>query len=116
MDRATIDAPTDWATLSRFAQSLHQERGATRVLLFGSRARGAEHADSDFDVVIVSPGFAAIPRRQRARGLRSLWLRAGGSGPVDMICMTPEEFEDAQNGITLIRAILPEAVDLLPPE
>jgi hypothetical protein len=113
MDRCAITFVTDWAALKRFAASLRDELDASRVLLFGSRARGDERGDSDYDVIVVSPRFADVPRRQRAHGLRALWLRAGGHGPMDMICLTPAEFEAARHGITLIQAVFPEAIDLL---
>lgn len=33
---------------------------------------------------------------------------------MDLICLTPEEFEQARHRITLVAAVLPEAIDLLP--
>ena len=42
------------------------------------------------------------------------WYGAGGDGPVGFICLTPEEFDDARTRISLIAAVLPEAIDLLP--
>jgi hypothetical protein len=32
---------------------------------------------------------------------------------MDLICLTPEEFEEASRRITLVSAVLPEAIDLL---
>lgn len=32
---------------------------------------------------------------------------------MDLICLTPEEFAEAQERISLVAAVLPEAVDLL---
>ena len=32
---------------------------------------------------------------------------------MDLICLTPEEFEQARNRITLVAAVLPEAIELL---
>lgn len=34
--------------------------------------------------------------------------------PMDLICLTPDEFEQASEEITLVAAALPDAVDLLP--
>jgi predicted nucleotidyltransferase len=81
-------------------------------LLFGSRARGDEHGESDYDLNIVSPTFAAIPRVERSLGLRELWRDVGGEGAMDLICLTPEEFEAARHRISLVAAVLPEAIDL----
>ena len=114
MDRATTQ-PRITASLIRFAELLRDRIGAERVLLFGSRARGNARADSDYDIIIVSERFAGIRRRERSIGLRELFYEAGGYAPMDLICLTPGEFEAASRGISLISAVLPEAIDLLPP-
>lgn len=112
MARRTAPLITDPA-LTRFAERLRQQIAAEHVLLFGSRARGDAHAESDFDLIVVSPAFAAVEPPRRAVGLRQLWYDAGGDAPLDLICLTPQEFADAQRRISLIAAVLPEAVDLL---
>lgn len=99
--------------IGRFAERLRQEIAAERVLLFGSHARGEAHAQSDYDLIVVSPAFAMVEPARRAVGLRQLWYAVGGDAPLDLICVTPQEFEDAQHCISLIAAVLPEAVDLL---
>ncbi len=86
------------------------------MLLFGSRARGEVHSDSDYDLIIVSPRFDRIESPRRAVGLRQIWYRMGGHGPMDLLCPTPKEFADAGRRISLIAAVLPEAIDLLPVE
>lgn len=83
------------------------------MLLFGSHARGHARPDSDYDVIIVSPEFAGVRRRDRGLGLRDLFYEVGDHAPLDLICLTPEEFEQARHKITLVAAVLPEAIDLL---
>lgn len=100
--------------LTRFAGRLRDRVGAERVLLFGSRARGQARTDSDYDIIVVSAQFADVEIARRATGLRELWYRSGGDGPMDLICRTPEEFALARQRITLVAAVLPEALDLLP--
>ena len=100
--------------LGRFAERLRQETGAERVLLFGSHARGSAYRESDYDFIVVSPRFAGVDRLQRGLDLWDLWRDVGGREPMDVICVTPEEFEQASQRITLIQAVLPESVDLLP--
>ena len=36
-----------------------------RALLFGSQARGDARKDSDFDLIVISPDFAAMPGWRR---------------------------------------------------
>jgi predicted nucleotidyltransferase len=100
-------------TLHRFAESLRREVGARHVLLFGSHATGRAAPDSDYDLIIVADAFASIPRSRRGIGLRDLFYDVGGNAPMDLICLTPDEFESAKLRATLVREVLPEAIDLL---
>lgn len=100
-------------SLKRFAQRLRAELGAERVLLFGSHARGTAQPGSDYDLIVVAERFAALPRLKRAAGLRDIFYGVGGNAPLDLVCLTPAEFARARQQITLISAVLPEAVDLL---
>src|SRR5919202_1156325 len=95
------------AVTRAFAQLLHEEMDATKVLLFGSQVTGKTHRDSDYDFIIVSPRFEGTPAIGRSVGLRSFWRRAGGDAPVDLFCLTPEEFERARGRINLLSAVLP---------
>ncbi|HAX24547.1 MAG TPA: hypothetical protein DCX80_05865 [Chloroflexi bacterium] len=99
--------------LRRFAERLHEELGASRVLLFGSRARGMAASDSDYDVIVVAEHFAHIDPAARARGLRAIWYEEGGDGPMDILCLTPREFDLSCDRVTLIAAVAPETIDLL---
>lgn len=100
-------------SLKRFAERLRTEIGTSHVLLFGSRARDNAAPDSDYDVIIVAERFVGMDPAVRARGLRAIWYDTGGDGPMDIICLSPQEFERAQERITLISAVLPQAIDLL---
>ena len=113
MDRRRTSTSVDPA-LRRFAERLRAELGAERVLLFGSHARGTAAPDSDYDLIIVAPHFRAIPELKRGIGLRDLYYDAGGNAPLDLFCLTPQEFDYASTHITLVNAVLPEAIDLLP--
>lgn len=72
------------------------------------RRRGSEAED----VLIVGPSFAGVHPMERQFGMRGLWKEAGGDGPLDIYCLTPEEFERAREGITLVREVLPEAIEV----
>ena len=48
--------------------------------------------------------------------LHDLFYEVGGNAPLDLICLTPEEFESAKGRVTLVREVLPEAIDLLAEE
>ncbi len=99
--------------LAGVARTLVGSKSIVAVCAYGSKVAGYARPDSDYDLIIVSPYFAAIHPLDRGRGLRELWMRVGGYGSMDLICMTPEEFETAKHRISLIQAVLPELVDLL---
>jgi predicted nucleotidyltransferase len=99
--------------LTRFAEVLAQRLGASHVLLFGSRATGNQRPDSDYDIIVVAERFRGIHRMERPRGLRSMFYEVGGHAPMDIFCLTPEEFESAKDRVSLIAAVLPDAIDLL---
>lgn len=82
----------DDVLLRRFAR-LMQERYHARVYLFGSRARGAAHPKSDYDLVAVSPIFRRETRLRRCIDRDEIWLASGGwRKALDLHCYTPEEF------------------------
>ncbi len=65
---------TDEAILSEAVRRIREGFRPERILLFGSRARGAEQADSDFDLVVLVAGPADVWRlaadmRAALRGL-----------------------------------------------
>lgn len=66
------------------------QMGATRVILFGSRARGSHRPDSDYDVIVVLPGDES--QRYGAR-LAGLYERVAPTIAIDMLLYTPSEFE-----------------------
>ncbi len=115
MDRRATTIPLDPAIV-RFAERLRKDIGAERVLLFGSQATGRARPDSDYDLIIVADRFRTIRDLRRGIGLRDLYYDVGGNAPLDLFCLTPEEFEWASTHITLVNAVLPEAIDLLPDE
>ena len=64
-----------------------------KIILFGSRARGDAHPDSDYDILIIAP--TSLPRGQRTGGLYSL---LGGVGvSKDVVWWTAEEAAEWRN-------------------
>jgi hypothetical protein len=45
-----------------------------------------------------------------------MFYEIGGAASLDLVCLTPDEFEWAKEHITLVSAVLPEAIDLLTEE
>ena len=74
-----------------------------RIYMFGSRARGDAHADSDYDLLVVVT-TSAEPRYKRAQGA---YRALGGVGvPIDVIVLTREEFERQAVVVTSLPATI----------
>jgi predicted nucleotidyltransferase len=61
-----------------------------RIILFGSRARGTAHADSDFDLLVIKESDK--PRYQRSIPLYS--ILADLPAEVEVVVYTPEEVRE----------------------
>ncbi len=83
----------------------------TRVLLFGSRARGTALArTSDLDLIVVSEDFEGVPFLQRLSQV--LWtLRT--PFPVEVLCYTQEEYDRKKVEIGIVQVASREGLDLL---
>jgi len=82
----------------------------TQAILFGSRARGDYLADSDYDVLLVSPDFQGIFFSQRSALMYDFWTH----WPLDIepLCYTPEEFEKKKTQIGIVSEALREGITL----
>ena len=101
----------DKALLQQIAMRLKQAYGAQRVLLFGSASRGAASADSDVDLLVISPTSEGYFQRMATvrRTLRD--LRKGLA--ICPIVLTPEEVQSRiARGDQFISDILAHGVEL----
>lgn len=76
-----------------------------RIILFGSRARGGARPDSDADLLVVMPVRGS--RRKAATEIDVSLM--GIQVPVDIIVVTPEDFDRDRNSVgSLVHAALRE--------
>jgi predicted nucleotidyltransferase len=88
---------------------LREEFAPLRVVAFGSRVRGDAITTSDLDQILVSPRFAAVPFLKRpVLVLESL----GYPGGLELLCYTPEEFEEKRQELGIVRVALEEGLTL----
>jgi hypothetical protein len=64
-----------------------------RALLFGSQARGDARKDSDFDLIVISPDFAAMPGWRRWEVLGKAAAKV--MEPIESLAYSPEEVANA---------------------
>lgn len=107
MDTRSLAAGELAPFLSRLESEFHPEL----VLLFGSRARGDFHGDSDYDLLIVSEEFAGMKWRDRVSRLLKLWDRFD---LVDLMPYTRAEFESKKKDFLSVQTAVKESVQLLP--
>ncbi len=106
MREPTTDATLLDDILDRLVRKLEPDS----VYLFGSRARGDAHPDSDFDILIVVtesslPGYARD--RLALRALRGIRV------PVDTIVLTREEFDRKRDVVSSLPATVEREGKLL---
>jgi predicted nucleotidyltransferase len=69
-----------------------------RIILFGSRAKGTQKQESDYDICVIKSGV-----KHRRKLAMKLYRDLYGVGvPVDVIVETPETFEELRDNPFLI--------------
>jgi predicted nucleotidyltransferase len=81
-----IDEPPLAEAVRRLVEALRPER----IYLYGSRARGDWHADSDYDLMVVVPSSDLPPHHRAQLAYRAL---QGVGIPKDILVWTREEFD-----------------------
>lgn len=109
MDRKT--APHVDAALQRFLRRLERTFRPTKVILFGSRAKGDDLTGSDVDLVVVSRAFEDLGWRERILRVTELW---DGKVSLEPLCYTPAEFEERSGQISIVREAVRDGVVLIP--
>jgi len=104
-----MDKEENLSIVERFKKVLSSVFSFDRLILFGSRARGDFERDSDFDLIIVSEEFKGIESYKRLSRVRRYW---DADYPVDMICLTSEEFEKMKSRPTIIKLANEEGVEV----
>ena len=85
--------PTGPLQLQELVQRIVQRLHPRKVLLFGSHAYGHPHEGSDVDVLVVVPH--PPPRRERWKIASE--LRPHSTKPLQLVFMSPEEFEETKD-------------------
>jgi predicted nucleotidyltransferase len=80
--------------LDEIVERLKRAYGPEQIYLFGSRARGDEGSDSDFDLLVVIPDDA--PRERRGSRLAYQALRGTGVA-ADVLVWTRTYFESRRH-------------------
>jgi len=69
----------------------------TKIILFGSYARGTPKPYSDIDLVVISPDLSRFPPLRRQELLAQLTMNI--DAPLEVIGYTPKEFQKANHTV-----------------
>ena len=101
----------DLTPVREFRHRISGDFRVDRLLLFGSRARGTARAESDWDVIIVSPDFVGTRFIDRIPKMVHYWdyHRHDSFEPLPY---TPEEFERKRHEIGIVQEALKDGIDI----
>ncbi len=98
-----MDTKKSFPEIKLFVQKVQKQFSPAEIILFGSRAKGEEWKQSDYDFIIVSPKFKNVHWLQRITKLVKLWnLKID----VDLLPYTPEEFKLKKKQSSIVRSAL----------
>ena len=87
--------------LAEIVRRLVEAYQPERIYLFGSKARGEEGPDSDYDLLVVVPDSQDPPYRRAQDAQEALW---GIWTAADVLVLTREEFESRSSVRTSLTA------------
>lgn len=96
--------------LVEYLARLRAEYDPVHLILFGSRATGTAHEESDIDLVIVGERFREIKLVDRGYHVKTTLDLPPG---LDLLCYTPDEFEQLREGFGLVADICREGLWLI---
>ena len=105
MDRKRIEV------IMPYLKKVRKEFKPDRIILFGSRARGDFKKDSDYDILIVAKKFKGINGYDRS--VAAYHLKRNIPVAIDIICLTPAEFEKKRKEIGIVQEAVKEGVKLI---
>jgi predicted nucleotidyltransferase len=98
MAYSTTKANSMTAALRHIVDILAREIEPDRIILFGSRARGDDKEQSDYDICVLKTGV--MHRRNLAKRIYRLLYDV--DTPVDVIVETPQRFDELKANRFLI--------------
>jgi len=85
--------------LKKFLKILKRKFNLSKIILFGSRAKGNYLKESDYDLIIVSDYFKNIPFLER---MKLVYELCDLDINVDIFPITEEEYEKRKNEISIL--------------
>lgn len=93
-----------------YLKKIKEEFKPDKVILFGSRARGDYKAESDYDLLIIAKVFKG--KNIYDRSVAAYHLKRNVPVAMDIICLTPTEFEKKKKEIGIIQEAAKEGITI----
>ena len=77
--------------LKEITKRLSKTLGPDKLFLFGSRSKGTQNSDSDYDIAVLMPATSAQKCALMDKGHQALW---GVDAAVDIVIIDPKEFAE----------------------
>ncbi len=93
-----------------FVNRVKKKYHIDKAIFFGSRARGDNFKNSDYDIILVSPDFRKIFFTDRIAKMYVFWKH--WPLEIEPLCYTPEEFAEKKLQIGIVKRAVEEGIDL----
>ena len=96
--------------INSFASVIKKNISPCKIILFGSRAKKTAKKTSDYDFLLVSPQFKKWEWEERSA--KAYRLKRNIPAAMDIICLTPEEFEKKKKQLGIIQEAVKEGIEV----
>lgn len=96
--------------ITGFLRRVKKKYSIKQAIFFGSRARGENLKNSDYDIILVSADFRDIFFTKRSALMYDFWQH--WPIQIEPLCYTPEEFETKKNQIGIVSEAIKEGIFL----
>lgn len=96
--------------ITSFRKIVEKNYSPCKIILFGSRVKKKARKDSDYDFLLISPSFRKLEWEKRLAGV--YLLKKDIPAAMDIICLTPEEFERKKKQIGIVQQAVKEGIEI----
>ncbi|HLC97929.1 MAG TPA: nucleotidyltransferase domain-containing protein [Candidatus Nanoarchaeia archaeon] len=104
-----MDKKKDFPEIKPFLKAVRKEFAPEKIILFGSKARGDDWKQSDYDFIIVSKKFAGMHWLRRIAKIVRFWKLLTD---IDVLPYTPAEFQRKKKESSIVRAAIKTGIPL----
>ncbi len=97
--------------VAMFSKAVQNKFSPCKIILFGSRAKKTAKKNSDYDFLLVSKKFQKIEWEERSAKAHK--LKRNIPAAMDIICLTPKEFEEKRKQIGIVQEAAKEGIEII---